>query len=118
MNRMTEQRRAILGALEKANRPLAPKELLARAGNISLTTVYRNLKNMVAAGSVAPVEVVGQPPRYEVAGLEHHHHFLCETCDQLYDVPGCPGSFERLAPEGFTVKGHELMLTGCCKGCA
>jgi Fur family ferric uptake transcriptional regulator len=73
---------------------------------------------MVEAGELAAVTVLGRSTRYELAGLEHHHHFLCEECDRLFDLPGCPETFRKLAPRGFRVTGHELILTGRCKACA
>jgi Fur family ferric uptake transcriptional regulator len=122
MIRMTHQRRTILAVLEQAKRPLSPREIhtesVADGGKISLTTVYRTLKGVLEAGRVVAVEFAGQSPRYELSGLAHHHHFLCESCDRLYDIPGCPGSFEGLAPRGFTVKRHDLLLLGRCASCA
>ncbi|MFT7677661.1 MAG: Fur family ferric uptake transcriptional regulator [Planctomycetota bacterium] len=122
MIRMTHQRRAILNVLESAERPLSPQEILADSSasgaDISLTTVYRTLKAVVEAGRAVAVEFVGQAPRYELSGLEHHHHFLCESCDRLFDIPGCPGSLAGLAPKGFTVRAHDLLLIGQCESCA
>jgi Fur family ferric uptake transcriptional regulator len=65
---------------------------------MSHTTVYRNLKNFMADGSIAVVQVPGQAPRYELASAaaKHHHHFHCERCDRLFDLPGCA----RLATPG------------------
>ncbi len=121
MIRMTRQRRAILDAFGRVGRPLSPKEVVEEAGrdvdNINLATVYRNLKALVENGELIAVEVVGQPPRYEPTGLAHHHHFLCESCDRVYDLPGCAGTFDRLAPKGSTVADHALMLTGSCDEC-
>ncbi len=119
--RMTIQRRAILDALRRVQRPLTPKEILeeasAEAEDLSLTTVYRNLKALTASGALTVVEVFGQPPRYELAGLDHHHHFLCQVCDRLFDVEGCPGTLASMAPPGFAVLGHSVLLTGQCAEC-
>lgn len=108
MERTTRQRRAILDTFEKVGQPLSPAEILKRASkkipNLNLATVYRNLKAMVARADLVQVDVLGQAPRYELAGLPHHHHFLCEKCDRLYDVAGCPRGIHRLAPQGFKVK--------------
>ena len=120
--RMTEQRRAIMATFRRGRRPLSPGEVLTLAAkdvrSLNLTTVYRTLKAMVESGDIVAVAVVGKSTRYELSGLDHHHHFLCEKCDRLFDVPGCPGTFRKLAPRGFKVTGHELMLTGRCKACA
>ncbi len=126
--RSTKQRRAILAALEGARRPLSPKEVLTEATrlgadggepvtDLSLATVYRNLGALLDAGQLATVQLLGQPSRYELSGLAHHHHFHCERCDRMYDVPGCPGSIARLAPSGFEVRSHELVLSGYCDLC-
>ena len=119
---MTRQRRAVLEALTTAGRPLSPAEILDLARTsvpqLNLATVYRNVKAMVERNQLAQVEVLGQPPRYEMADLPHHHHFLCEECDRLFDVEGCPGSMQKLAPPGFEVSDHELAMSGTCAECA
>ena len=106
----------------RAERPLSPQEVASAAAkaipDLNLATVYRNLKSMVADGRIAVVAMVGQPPRYEVAGLEHHHHFHCESCDRLYDISECGDQYSGLVPQGFEVKGHELQLSGVCSECA
>lgn len=128
MIRSTRQRRAILAALARGRRPLSPKEILAEAAScgdvdgdalpdLSLATVYRNLRSLLDVGEVVAVQLLGQPQRFEVAGLEHHHHFLCDRCDRMYDVAGCPGAVDKLAPRGFEVRGHEVMLNGVCDCC-
>ena len=124
--RSTKQRRAIFAALTDAQRPLGPREVLERAAagrddgglpGLNLATVYRNLNALLAAGQVVAVDLLGQPPRYELSGLAHHHHFLCDRCDRLYDIPGCPGAIAKLAPRGFEVTAHELILSGVCDRC-
>ena len=119
---MTEQRRAIRSAFKGAGRPLSPTEVLDLAGEevpqLNLTTVYRNLKGMVEREELVQVPVPGQAVRYELAGLDHHHHFLCEGCDRVFDVPGSPGSIQRLTPVGFETTAHEVTLVGRCRVCA
>jgi len=122
MERITRQRRAILDAFEQAGRPLGPGEVWKtckrKVKTLNLATVYRNLKALLEREDLVMVEVTGQPPRYELAALPHHHHFLCESCDRVYDVAGCPKDIRRMAPRGFKVSGHELMFRGMCRGCA
>jgi len=122
MERSTRQRSSIRAALAAAGRPLSPAEVLASAQRdvaaLSIATVYRNLKQLVDAGEIQPVELPGDAPRYELAGHAHHHHFLCDVCRRAFDVPGCPGDMARLAPAGFDVSRHELTLYGTCADCA
>jgi Fur family transcriptional regulator, ferric uptake regulator len=122
MERDTAQRRAIRAAFEDANRPLSPREVLVAAQDevprLGIATVYRNLKALVDEGWLAPVELPGEPPRYEVAGKEHHHHFMCRECDRLFELHGCTDDLKSGVPRGFRVESHEVVLYGLCRACA
>jgi len=63
------------------------------------------------------VNLPGDNPRFEAAGLHHHHHFQCQQCQKVFDVHGCPGDLAALAPPGFTVADHDLVLYGRCSDC-
>ncbi len=119
--RSTNQLRAVRAVFEREVRPLGPGEVLALASadspNLGLTTVYRLLKKLQSEGVLSPVCVPNQPPRYEMAGLRHHHHFLCTRCDRTYDIAACRSDFHRLAPQGFHVEHHEIFLSGRCDQC-
>lgn len=122
MERATRQRAAIAEALRRANRPVSPRELLDEARTAVPTlgpaTVYRTLRAMVEDGAAVTVELPGEPPRYELAHLGHHHHFRCRACDRVFEVEGCPGDLAALAPAGFRVEAHEVLLFGRCAACA
>jgi len=121
MERATRQRDAIKSIIQASRRPLSPREVLegARASvrALGLATVYRNLKLLVAEGTVQVITLPGESPRYEMKESGHHHHFQCTTCRRVYDVPGCPGNLRRLAPRGFTVEHHDVTLYGRCSDC-
>jgi len=121
MERRTRQREAIRQALAVADRPLSPQELLARASRalpgLGIATVYRHLTRLDREGALRAVVLPGEPSRYEIAGKDHHHHFRCRACTAVFELPHCPGDFERLAPAGFLVENHELFLMGLCAGC-
>ena len=121
MERSTRQNAAIRSALAAAGRPLAPAEIheLARrhVAAIGLATVYRALKALVDEGTVAVVTLPGELPRYELAQRGHHHHFRCDVCQRVFDVPGCPGDLSHLAPPGFMVERHDITLYGRCRDC-
>jgi Fur family ferric uptake transcriptional regulator len=121
MHRRTRQRTAIDAVLRRAKRPLSPHEVLEQTRlavrAVGLATVYRNLKLLVAEGSVRAISLPGEAPRYEAAHRDHHHHFQCTRCHRVYDVPGCPGNLRRLAPRGFSVERHDLTLYGRCADC-
>ncbi|MEX0776545.1 MAG: transcriptional repressor [Phycisphaeraceae bacterium] len=120
--RDTQQRQAIRRGFEDAGRPLSPQEALeaaqVHAPSLGIATVYRAIKAMVDEARLEPVEVPGEPTRYELAGLSHHHHFRCRTCDRVFDVPGCGiSTVHSPALRGFKIDSHELWLFGQCDQC-
>ena len=76
------------------------------------------LKALVEEGAAVAVELPGEPARYERAAAGHHHHFRCRACARVFEVPGCARGIPALAPAGFEVDGHELVLYGRCAPCA
>ncbi len=121
LERQTSQRAAVKGALEATHVPMRAQDIPAdaarRAPGIGLATVYRALKALIEAGEVAVVTLPGETPRYELAHLHHHHHFHCRACGGVFEVEGCPGDLAALAPNGFSVDGHEVVLYGRCARC-
>jgi len=101
--------------------PLSPQEVLDATKtlmpDIGIATVYRNIKSFVEAGTLKTVPVPGQSDRYELNGKKHHHHFFCRKCQKAFEMEGCPGTLDSLAPEGFKVEHHEIYLYGLCKNC-
>mgnify|MGYP002778655686 CR=1 FL=1 len=124
MQRNTNQRRAILNALQSAPGPLTPQEVLGRAQDeherLGLATVYRNLNALSEQGDIIAVHLPNDVPRYEISGRGHHHHFRCETCGKVFELEGsCPVAVLEgvTLPGGFRVQGHELTLYGVCSAC-
>ncbi len=121
MERITKQGTAILNAIQAAQRPLLPQEILEAAAlevpGMGIATVYRNIKSLVDNELLCTVYLPGENPRYEPAHHHHHHHFHCTRCDKVFDVHDCPGDLQQLAPRGFKVESHELTLYGACETC-
>jgi Fur family transcriptional regulator, ferric uptake regulator len=120
MIRQTRQRVAIHEALEEAGRPLSPQELHSlaqtRLPGLGLRTVYRQIREMVAAGELVGVDYPGQPLRYERVTGRHVAHFICRQCERIFsfdqqvpDVPVTP-------PPTFEVKGQETIFFGQGRG--
>jgi Fur family ferric uptake transcriptional regulator len=122
MERQTRQREAIHSALLAADRPMSPREIWTAARKIvrdlGQATVYRTIKTLAREGALAPVDIPGEPARYELSGKAHHHHFHCTKCDRVFDMTGCVKKISSLAPAGFTVERHEVILYGRCAKCA
>jgi Fur family ferric uptake transcriptional regulator len=122
--RATRQRSAILAAIERADGPLTPVEIHARArresDRLGIATVYRTIKLLIDTGEIQTVVLPDGETRYESAHNGHHHHFHCRRCNRVFDLEGCPVSIPPGAtlPGGFTVTDHELTIFGLCPQCA
>ena len=118
--RNTRQKDAIRAAFVETDRPLSPDEVLSYAkrsvDDLSIATVYRNLKNMVDEGWLVAVQLPAESARYELSGKAHHHHFLCNDCKKVYELDGCAPIKPKL-PRGFRTLGHEFLLYGLCAAC-
>jgi len=144
MERQTRQRQAVLDAIDRAGRALAPAEILEMAqrsvASLNLSTIYRHLNALQDEARIVKVLLPGQAAaRFEAmchgghdghghrgAGHgndhdtdpgHHHHHFHCNGCDRVYPLHACPGSMQDLVPEGFVVQAHEITLSGLCADC-
>jgi len=122
MQRMTRQRAAILKSIKATNGPLSIDEILTSAEIISpeinRSTVYRNLKVLIKDGQIGIVELPGANVRYEIIKTAHHHYFLCDICNRLFTIPGCPKGLVDIVPSGFKLLGHSITLNGYCKDCS
>lgn len=122
MQRKTAQRSAIRHAIEHARHALSPHEILdaakVEAPGLGIATVYRTIKALVHEGEIVPVELPGEPPRYERSGKPHHHHFYCRECAQVYPVEGCAHDLNDMVPKGFSLEEHHVVLYGLCSACA
>lgn len=100
---------------------MSPLEILGEAAQeapgLGIATVYRNIRRLLDDGVLHPIDLPGVPSRYELAGKEHHHHFHCRGCDRVFEVEDCPGRLLALAPPGFQVQEHEIVLYGLCREC-
>jgi Fur family ferric uptake transcriptional regulator len=121
LQRNTRQKAAIRDVFVGMDRPLGPQEVLEHAGTqiqgLGIATVYRNIKALVEEGWLTPVDLPGEPSRYEISGKAHHHHFHCEICKKVFDLPGCPVQIKPQLPPGFVATTHELVLYGECDVC-
>lgn len=88
--RDTRQRAAIRDVFAKFKRPLSPKELLDEASkaipHLGIATVYRNLKIMVEAGDIIPVEIPGEPDRYALPEDQTRTIFACTLTGRTFFI--------------------------------
>jgi Fur family transcriptional regulator, ferric uptake regulator len=122
MKRNTSQRDAIRQVIVRADRPLSTDEIFEMARSkvpgLGIATVYRTLKSLKEEGAVREVDLPGQPSRWEMSKKDHHHHFLCRSCDKLFEIEGCPGDLGNLLPPGYALEAHNILLEGKCRDCS
>jgi len=87
--------------------------------NISMGTVYRNLKLLAQDGQIREIEIPGSLSRFD--GKKHnHYHFRCEKCGHLFDLDEVKDRTmeTNIAQKtGFKVKRHYLEFIGLCLDC-
>lgn len=87
--------------------------------NISLGTVYRNLKLLVALGKVREIPLASGGSRFDKTVIAHAH-FRCRVCGEVTDAE--VSAIDALAAElkscsGFEAESTEVMFTGICAKC-
>jgi Fur family ferric uptake transcriptional regulator len=120
LGKNTPQRTAIECVIREAIGPLSAQEILHAASathqDLGIATVYRHLKSLQSAFAVRSVVMPDGTSRYERADLQHHHHFLCSTCQRVYDVPAQEVVPSGL-PHGFHKDHDEVVIIGRCADC-
>ncbi len=123
MSRKTKQKVAILRVLKATKRhPTASwvyEQVRQEISNISLGTVYRDLKSLKQEGEISELGSTGAQSRFD-GTAENHYHFRCRQCSRIFDIGGPVDKEidERLAQKtGFEVFGHRLEFHGLCKDC-
>ena len=123
--RQTKQRNAIITFLRDCETPVTAEEihynLILTFGQISPSTVYRNLEKLETAGFVSGIKHGFEGSvRYQLTGKTHVHHFICRSCKKTIPLKVCPlEDFEAQAhSEQFTVEGHSFEIWGSCRECS
>lgn len=88
--------------------------------DISLGTVYRNLKLMSEHGCIHTVKVGDNIVHYD-ANLDSHHHMICDQCGTIIDVRLDDNLYKSLMGH-FTqmdlqLSDKPILFHGICKDC-
>ncbi|MFH0846482.1 MAG: transcriptional repressor [Chloroflexota bacterium] len=123
MYRVTKQKVAILRVLRSTmSHPTADwvyGEIRKEIPNVSLGTIYRNLRLLEKEGEIRELGLAGGPSRFD-ANTQPHHHFRCEKCERIFDVSIAvdKGIDARVSREtGFKVFSHAIEFRGLCRNC-
>lgn len=85
--------------------------------NISLGTVYRNLKSLVDDGVIITLETSDKKIHYD-GDLSMHSHFICEECGKIIDLFEPVPHSEVIKKLGLTLYGTKCFYYGKCKECS
>lgn len=121
--RITPQRHAILEYLiQSMTHPTADdiyKSLESKFPNMSVATVYNNLRVFREVGLVKELTYGDSSSRFDFVTTEHYH-VICEKCGKIVDFhyPGLD-EVEHLASHvtGFNVSHHRMEIYGVCSTC-
>jgi len=120
--RNTQQRNIIYDIVASTNtHPTADwiyEQAKKQIPNISLGTVYRNLKVLVEEGKILEIND-GKVSRFD-ANILPHHHFKCESCGSLYDIEEGELLYinkDLAQKKGYTVNSSFVVLYGICPKC-
>lgn len=121
--RATSARRLLLTTLFRDHRHRTAEELAEEvqtySPNVNLSTIYRNLDELVRLGVVDRSHLGDGPAAYHLTSATHGH-LLCEQCGTITEIPGAlfHDVAETLAARyGFAAKPHRFSVMGRCAGC-
>ena len=84
--------------------------------NISLGTVYRNLKLLVDEGVIITLETEDKRLHYD-GDISRHSHFICNNCGKIVDLFKPADTPQEIKDAGLTVTGEKCVYYGLCNGC-
>lgn len=121
--RITPQRYVILEyMIQTKSHPTADeiyKALEKRFPNMSVATVYNNLKVFIEHNLVKELTFGDGASRFDFSTTQHYHA-ICTNCGRIEDVyyPGLE-EVEEAAQQltGFSIRDHRLELYGLCEEC-
>jgi Fur family transcriptional regulator, peroxide stress response regulator len=96
------------------------QELRKREPRVSLATVYRTLRVLVAEGVLCELPFGAGQSRFGLVKDQNHYHFICDSCGHIHDLPGPRRAGLEAAvakATGNRVIRHTTEFFGTCKTC-
>ncbi len=121
--KVTPQRRLIFELLAGDRSHPTAEEIYQRVRavmpEVSRTTVYNTLRELITLGELRPVENLSEGGTRYDTNTTHHHHLFCVKCHALIDIDR---EFEgiELPPEeaaGFRLVNYQVTFYGYCPDC-
>jgi Fur family ferric uptake transcriptional regulator len=121
--RATAPRMDVLAALEDLGGHRSADEVRDRLAAddrpLPRSSVYNVLTSLAGAGLAMNADAGPGTALYE-AGREWHHHFVCRSCHQVFDVECLVGARPCLTPgtDVGVVEEAQVIFRGICTACA
>ena len=121
--KITPQRRLIFELLaEDESHPTAEelyKLVISRMPDVSQTTVYNTLRELVELGELSPVENLSHAGARFDTNTSPHHHLFCMHCHTLVDIerdfPDAKLTLEEA--KGYQIVKNQVTFYGICQEC-
>ena len=110
----------LCGTKEHPSAEMIYNDLKGDSPNLSLGTVYRNLKQLEELGRIIRVTNVNNHERYD-ANCEDHVHFVCERCGRVIDIMDADIHKVTAACNvagGAKIKRIHIVIDGTCEECS
>ena len=93
------------------------EELKPQFPDLSLGTVYRNIKILHEEGELGSVGVINSEERFDGVTMLHSHA-ICTCCGQIKDLDELKisGNFSASISD-FSIDTRKIVFYGLCKGC-
>lgn len=125
MQRNSKKRNAILECLRQTDSHPNAEWIYSRLKptfpDLSIATVYRNLRLLQEEGVIDSLGVVCGQERFD-GDTGPHSHAVCRVCGKVFDLPPAvlPEEWLRDAIDrtGFSLSACAVQLTGVCKECS
>lgn len=121
--RITPQRRAIFELLAQDDTHPTAEEIyqrvLAVMPDVSRTTVYNTIHELLTLGELAEVEELSAAGTRYDTHTNQHHHLFCLRCKNLVDIDRDLAGLD-LAPEetsGYQIVRRQVTFYGYCPNC-
>lgn len=122
--RITETRKAVIDyIIQSHDHPSADmiyQALLPAFPNMSLATVYNNLKVLIDEGFVSELKVRNDTTTYYDFMGHQHLNVICEKCGRIADMDLELPDVQQEAAEqtGYQITKSQMVVYGICPDCA
>jgi Fur family transcriptional regulator, ferric uptake regulator len=122
--RNTRTKQLVLDQFKNSSLPLNLQEVYSTVKieqpTIAYSTVFRIVRNLAEQKKLIQIDWKERGSRYEWAEHKHHHHLVCNSCNNVSDIDDeeLKLNIDEISKKtGFVITDHSLELFGMCKPC-